>query len=588
MLESDILTVTEAGIRVQEKSLRSIGIYNGSVCWGVWYRKLGQVDDSFRHLIISAIHPRSWPFLVHIRVRLKNQPGALEKVCRFIAEEHLSILLAQCTPSGFDNAQLSIIAESTHKNLREWKLYKDGYDRRNPFVRSSGNAYEDARRMGSTIAVQVLAHLQEVKLHISEQLEELPIDCWEEYVPKQDSSAREPADPSRMKPPFDVTSILERLATRRNLFTTEAEARQLIQDQIRAGWSIHYMHRLARFSIFGGGNDVPFALEFDARESLLRPERPGVLQSSNTPFWPKPPFPAVVQFNTRDKYLRVDPAVPRDPLNKLTHITVDYAIASPKQTRPAEDSRGLLWRICQAFQETPNAPSGTALPEKTGSDLPTPPRYLVDIRDMSVKWTYHGNLDRSGRITLVGDCRQEHYGEVRAHLQALNYCHDAQRPKASIKHVDIHQFSVAKLFLSLHFGHPRESDVLRMLVSIARENGLDASSVRTYVDLATGRVLESLQGSRAFMQLLSFRPEEDPESVSLSWLDFEYGVACGLGLPTMRLVDVVSRPYDWWRQKISTNPDQMVKTFRSDASEADLRGVLREAMSELASKVAVT
>lgn len=59
------------------------------------------------------------------------------------------------------------------------------------------------------------------------------------------------------------------------------------------------------------------------------------------------------QFNVRDKYLRVDPAVPRDPRERLTQIDVDYAVDGSRDASPENDSRGLLWRICQGFQEAP-------------------------------------------------------------------------------------------------------------------------------------------------------------------------------------------------------------------------------------------
>jgi hypothetical protein len=125
-----------------------------------------------------------------------------------------------------------------------------------------------------------------------------------------------------------------------------------------------------------------------------------------------------------------------------------------------------------------------------------------------------------------------------------------------------------------------------MVNDLARERGLEGGTVQTYVHPATSSVIERIKQSQALIQLLSFREDEDPESVNFTWLDFEYGVASGLGIPTIRLVDVVQRPYEWWQRKITTNPDQRVRVFRTDVSDEDLRKTLGDAIDELAAKLA--
>jgi hypothetical protein len=102
----------------------------------------------------------------------------------------------------------------------------------------------------------------------------------------------------------------------------------------------------------------------------------------------------------------------------------------------------------------------------------------------------------------------------------------------------------------------------------------------------TKKVVGDIEGCQAFLQLLSFRATDDPEKTSFSWLDFEYGVASGKGIPTIRLVDVVRVSYDWWTQHITINTDQRAKEFRSDVSDTELVEQIRAAIEELARELA--
>jgi hypothetical protein len=85
--------------------------------------------------------------------------------------------------------------------------------------------------------------------------------------------------------------------------------------------------------------------------------------------------------------------------------------------------------------------------------------------------------------------------------------------------------------------------------------------------------------------MLLFKGSDNPNAMRFSWLDFEYGVASGKGLPSVRLVDVVRVDYDWWQNRITTNPDQRVREFRSDTSVGELTSIIRKAIGELAQEL---
>src|SRR2546429_2345964 len=112
MLHGDIVPLTSDGIVVHEKALQPLGIFDQSICHGIWARNSYEKHPHYEHpnLMVSPFHPSSWPFLVRIQIMLRNEKGALARACEFLNEHDLSILFAECTPTGFRHATCAVIA----------------------------------------------------------------------------------------------------------------------------------------------------------------------------------------------------------------------------------------------------------------------------------------------------------------------------------------------------------------------------------------------------------------------------------------------------------------------------------------------
>lgn len=107
MIHGDVVTLGLRHITVREKALVPVGIFPDSICWGQWISRGG----AEQHLIVSPIHPTSWPFVLRLRLRLCSRVGSLLGAATVLSEQGLSVLFADCIKSGFGFAVWNVVAE---------------------------------------------------------------------------------------------------------------------------------------------------------------------------------------------------------------------------------------------------------------------------------------------------------------------------------------------------------------------------------------------------------------------------------------------------------------------------------------------
>jgi hypothetical protein len=378
---------------------------------------------------------------------------------------------------------------------------------------------------------------------------------------------------------FNLEQVIEEMATidkqmideqkRTTKLRPKEENSRYVNEHFPKTATAYYMQRLAYFSMYGGGMDVPFALRYNANSALLKLERNEVFPPNGIKIYREPeepfplgslPKPAISIFNSQEKYLRLKPITSKIVKNTLTQLSVEYRIEDLKSA--SESSKGLLRLI------------GTKLKDSK-----------VNLLHVSNKSTRYEYSIKAGIIHFIADVPQQYYKSVEEAIRSINHAKPPELKSVSIRSVKIHEYPRRTLFVSLHFGHPREGDLRRIIDAVAKERGFEQAIVETYVAPATQTILEKIKSCQAFLQLLLFKGEDNPENINFSWLDFEYGVASGRGIPTVRLVDSVRVSYDWWKNRITINPDQRVREFRSDASEKMLTIILRNAVEELAQEL---
>jgi hypothetical protein len=94
---------TSDGFRLSPSLMDSIGISNRSQCWGLELPCPQGVEDiggGLPHLLVSAIHPDSWPVAVRLQLRLAERPGVLARATEVVASCGFGVLPSESTPTG--------------------------------------------------------------------------------------------------------------------------------------------------------------------------------------------------------------------------------------------------------------------------------------------------------------------------------------------------------------------------------------------------------------------------------------------------------------------------------------------------------
>lgn len=158
MRHGEELEIVHDGIRISSKAVEPLGIMHGSQCWGLWVqgqRRTQKHDERLTpHLVISPIHPDYWTSVFHLKMKLRDEVGALAQVTALLKELRVNILFSDCAPSGFKQATFTAICELQSvrgmateildaKQFPESSLFRDP----NPLLRRatrSGNSRKSA------------------------------------------------------------------------------------------------------------------------------------------------------------------------------------------------------------------------------------------------------------------------------------------------------------------------------------------------------------------------------------------------------------------------------------------------------------
>ncbi len=584
MFYGDVVSLIGGGVRVTERALHPIGIYDQSKCWGVWVSHFGPATQSPVHLVISPFHPVTWPFLLRLQIKLSHTKGAMRKAAHCLAKNDMNILHSQCTPTGFKHATWNVIAEATQ--IRQaFQEEKERLDEDEPNPRTpEGNTkgFKRARFIANAIARQMLPLARDLEHALLERnkTEEflssrIVEGKWELYgYQNADNIFKEPAS---WNPSADTPDDAPKRRQREFASWETQDPKERMESgraQHELQWpqavSVRWLGNLPFFALYGGGPSAPFSLRYKAETALLELDEREIFE--NVEFIESGvPTIGIASYDTADHYVRITPIPKHELARHIIDIEFTYTISRP--TRPGGASRGLLDAICAAIQ-------------KEAVDL-------LCVSNQVLEGSYDHEL---GRLRFLGRADGAHPGKaLQGTLNALKISglsrSEQDRGTLSsdsnfrVGRVSIRPACIRRLFVSMRFGHVRQQLIGGMISDVARDQGFEAQIVQEFALRATETIVGGIRASDAFLQVLMFSESERPESASFRWLDFEYGVAVGLHLPAMRLVDVVQQDYSWWRSTITTDPDRFVMPFRTDVSDGMLRTAFAEAIARLATLV---
>jgi len=561
MIHGDVVTLTSKGILVHDKALQPLGIFHQSMCWGVWAANPFSDNKQHRYpnLIVSPIHPSSWPFLLQLEISMSDKEGAFADVCDLLNRMELSILYIECTTAGYTHAFCNVVAESTKPEMRRLRKMKSIFDAEHPYVRISAGAFKDAQDISNQIAAEMLAHAREVEEVLNKEKHPF-LHSWE----------HERLSNRFLYDEREVARTIRRVKKIKE-FVHADERTAYVKKQFPETATVRYMKMLSYFSMYGGGPSVPFPLIYHADSALLEleddktftPESLKIYGTSDEPFHlGELPRHAVSIFNTQEKYLRLKPITSAIVNKGLTVIDVEYdAKQSDPYTNPTESSKGLFRQIGEKLSE-----------------------HKVNLLHVANKSTRYKYDFKTGNISFVADIPESSYRSVEESIKQITSNPENIRG-VSVLNVEAYPYPQLRLFVSLHFGSTREEDIKKLVINISREYGFEPIIAETIVEPTTEAVVKLIGRCHAFLQVVSLKAGETLKTVNFSWLSFEHGVAAGKDLPTARMVDCLHGTVEDWMQRLNIERDNFLLEFYSNTPTDALDPLIRKAVGELGKEV---
>ncbi|MDZ7361689.1 MAG: hypothetical protein ONB46_13330 [candidate division KSB1 bacterium] len=163
MILGDMLILTQKGLRVSNDTLATIGIFPNTQVHMLPFRtfEYRETEPGYyfpMDLLVTPIPPQQWPFVMRFLLRLRNQPGTLQKASNYFNQQKINILFSESSRSGHHHVALNVLAEAKeleikdlqtiYDQLLEWKenrkhlfqsLYKSWSDKNEAFPSEDPN-----------------------------------------------------------------------------------------------------------------------------------------------------------------------------------------------------------------------------------------------------------------------------------------------------------------------------------------------------------------------------------------------------------------------------------------------------------------
>ncbi|MGE0144987.1 MAG: hypothetical protein AB7T19_17015 [Planctomycetota bacterium] len=596
----------EHGIRFRSDSLRSIGVYHKTQCWGVWTPDLNRTRSSTSpgcirsvgqyHLVVSPFHPVSWPYLVRIRVELADRIDAMQTVTKELGSlrlrkhlrqtlermgcepseedgpDGLNILHLDQSPTGYSHSSCTMVAEVlAARDLLESE--KERLDRRWPQTREPGStdhraANEEARKFGNRLSHVML----EARVLIKRSLDALA----------------------------GKHLIYERLRLRKFSLGSPDPDLEQSEDQesdLAKAWrkhppsahSVKWLYELPFHAVFGGGDSAPIGMSYDGRTKQLiaahRFEYPGP-SDFRAMFLSGRSYLTIASFDPHEHSVRLVPIPDRIRTSRMALVEIDYRARSRGAAIPGL-THGLVADVTHVLRHAHydvlsvlNKPRESSLRGEYGHI-----RFLA-IRPSPMEEPHKERARLRKRIEDIPSrsARPSDDDDTNSPTKTTAGATEPPEPRIDLE-LDVRctEPAVSRVFISLNFSHPRKKNLIKLVRRSCHQCGLEAVIAETYTDTATDYVVSKINDCDAFLQIL-VEPPMDRER-RRTWLDFEYGMASGRNLPRVRLVDVSSRPYLKWGEIVDIDRDRFCRPIDLSLGDRDLAKQLRKAIREIAGKI---
>ena len=560
MIFSTVSRVQERGFELDPAALERIGVFDRSVCWGVWVPDPRGEGNHRKHLLISPIHPSVWPFLLRMEIKLRDKPGQMAIATKFLVDSQINIQFAESAISGHHHATWNVVAEAN--DVRS-NLHDEFTAIQSLPGASRGYLNPRLNDFSNRLAAQML-----------DKAVKLP-RAMEEAHRRQDSYT-----PGELDCGFLHNRIVDKELIR-FFYDPSAMPTPELVDAARKGLpqavTCRWMQNLAFFAVYGDMRH-PMRLQYHQSTRLMKLSdgsdrglgRILERQGHRTAL----PARAVTSFDTAGLYLRIDIIEPTEARSRFLRANIDYNIEFASNAVPGEDdtARGLWLSVCEQVAG-----------------------HGIDLVKIANRTTHRDFQSETGAFSLIGRTETPINDGV---VLELNHSLKREcRPQAqnaqwevSPKTAPFHSYTV---FLSRRSTMPMFGEIDTILKDLAESWGFELEFVKDDIGKTFDDEIErKLRASDGFLQIVSYsnaelqsarrEPSVHPD---LQWLVHEYGLAIGAGKPHARVFDVTHRKIEEWKHTVSPRGGEAAGWYDTKEGLPAVRDSLEKVFAALAHQI---
>lgn len=542
MLYGDLVTLSPGGVLLGSKAVLPIGIFDKSICWGVWVQDATRHDQEHNaHLVLSPLHPRHWPYLLRFELKLKEDVGSMAAAADVLRDHKMNIQFGESSPSGHHHATWNVVCEAVEVRAR--------------FESQVASLIERGEHRGNRAALNALATdvagaMYRAAHDVREALHRHGTFLHERIVNGQPKLLHDPD------------------------MITDEEARTAALDDVLQPVRFRWIQNLPKFAFYGVDALRPQAFRFDQKRSILQAEEHDAFERMlQTQGLTDLPTRAVASIYPEEHHVRLIPQ-PRRQLRQVVQIDLRYRAqfnaGQGGAPQPGDDTSMGLWAdACGKLAS-----------------------HGLNLQRVTNKTVRHESNAEEGVLTLIGvqeDNRDPvNIPGLRADLARLP---DDLRKRIHLEQPNVSRLTMEQVFVSWRIDAPSGERTIEAAERWAKYFGLQPVVVNFPAGTANleAHVKERIRACSAMIQIVTMATDEwkrfmrDPAQIApqLNWLSFEYGMAMGRDIPVVRLVDRSILEVEDWQRELRIGAADVLLPFNSrDPDSLDTK--IEQAMQRLA------
>jgi hypothetical protein len=489
----DVVLILRSGPQIRPKALEPVGIFDESACWGIWVADTQNTGRNLKtsafqapHLIISTVHPSSWPFLFRLKLELRHHKGSLCRAAEILAAAGVNIIFTEGTPSGYHHATVTIIGEATSVK-EQHSLFR---------ISTSPDRYLE-------IAKSMILFLSELRAKLENGNTEYgflhPGLAGDGYICS-----------------YGKDQLGEIWHSNQRLLTQAIDCRPVS--------NLFYLSRCSDLN-----DSTPVEFRYEHKSECLRCQDQQTFEHaastiSNQAF--SLPSLAVAHFSPEEVYIRLQP-IKSEVTSSVVNFDISYwsELKTTSNEIPIAPSLGLVANLTRRFDRS-----------RLGINLLRVSNLFTEMKLSTTKARERGRIRFVAWLEALETSHPFELDYFKRKIQGLlSELESVKDERADIVEMKvlISPLSELSVFISMSFKMHRAEEISELLQEAAESLGIakpNIEIVETYTQGVTDLVVDRVRRCDAFLQIIG-------ASDNHGWLHAEYGMAAVRNIPRLRLID---------------------------------------------------